>query len=139
MHCSDGWDRTPQIVSLAQMMLDPYYRSIDGFRTLVEICWLDFGHKMADRNGTANGGADPNERAPIFLQVCIFIYLLIIRRAGRALRYLFSLLCSGNLTGWGKCFIALENLILNKKIENPWLAGRYRNGTYIRIYFNRLV
>ena len=25
----------------------------DGFRTLCEICWLDFGHKMADRNGTA--------------------------------------------------------------------------------------
>ena len=69
VHCSDGWDRTPQIVSLAQLMLDPYYRSIDGFRTLVEICWLDFGHKMADRNGTANGGIDPNERAPIFIQV----------------------------------------------------------------------
>ena len=50
-------------------MLDPYYRSIDGFRTLVEICWLDFGHKMADRNGTVLGIADPNERAPIFLQV----------------------------------------------------------------------
>ena len=69
VHCSDGWDRTPQIVSLAQLMLDPYYRSIDGFRTLVEICWLDFGHKMADRNGTVTGIADPNERAPIFLQV----------------------------------------------------------------------
>ena len=58
-------------------MLDPYYRSIDGFRTLVEICWLDFGHKMADRNGTANGGIDPNERAPIFLQVCVFFISFI--------------------------------------------------------------
>ena len=57
-------------------MLDPYYRSIDGFRTLVEICWLDFGHKMADRNGTANGGIDPNERAPIFLQVCVCFYII---------------------------------------------------------------
>ena len=72
VHCSDGWDRTPQIVSLAQLMLDPYYRSIDGFRTLCEICWLDFGHKMADRNGTALASADPNERAPIFLQVRIY-------------------------------------------------------------------
>ena len=71
VHCSDGWDRTPQVVSLAQLMLDPYYRSIDGFRTLVEICWLDFGHKMADRNGTVLGISDPNERAPIFLQVQI--------------------------------------------------------------------
>ena len=41
----------------------------DGFRTLCEICWLDFGHKMADRNGTALASPDPNERAPIFLQV----------------------------------------------------------------------
>ena len=52
-------------------MLDPYYRSIDGFRTLCEICWLDFGHKMADRNGTAMASPDPNERAPIFLQVTL--------------------------------------------------------------------
>jgi protein tyrosine phosphatase len=29
VHCSDGWDRTSQIVSLAQIMLDPYYRTIE--------------------------------------------------------------------------------------------------------------
>ena len=58
-------------------MLDPYYRSIDGFRTLVEICWLDFGHKMADRNGTVLGISDPNERAPIFLQVCYYYRFLV--------------------------------------------------------------
>ena len=28
VHCSDGWDRTPQIVALAELMLDPYYRTI---------------------------------------------------------------------------------------------------------------
>jgi myotubularin-related protein 3/4 len=32
VHCSDGWDRTPQIVALSELMLDPYYRSIDGFQ-----------------------------------------------------------------------------------------------------------
>ena len=26
VHCSGGWDRTPQVVSLAEIMLDPYYR-----------------------------------------------------------------------------------------------------------------
>ena len=27
VHCSDGWDRTPQVISLAEVMLDPYYRT----------------------------------------------------------------------------------------------------------------
>lgn len=29
VHCSDGWDRTPQIVALAELLLDRYYRTID--------------------------------------------------------------------------------------------------------------
>ena len=28
VHCSDGWDRTSQTCALAQLMLDPYYRTI---------------------------------------------------------------------------------------------------------------
>lgn len=29
VHCSDGWDRTPQIVATAQLCLDPFYRTVD--------------------------------------------------------------------------------------------------------------
>ncbi len=32
VHCSDGWDRTPQLTSLAQLILDPYFRSFTGFQ-----------------------------------------------------------------------------------------------------------
>ena len=32
VHCSDGWDRTAQLTALAMLLLDPYYRTIDGFQ-----------------------------------------------------------------------------------------------------------
>lgn len=51
LHCSDGWDRTSQIASLAQICLDPYFRTIEGFMVLVEKDWISFGHKFRDRSG----------------------------------------------------------------------------------------
>lgn len=68
VHCSDGWDRTPQIVALAKVLLDPYYRTIEGFQVLVETEWLDFGHKFADRCGHCENAEDVNEQCPVFLQ-----------------------------------------------------------------------
>ncbi|XP_060737230.1 myotubularin-related protein 3 isoform X1 [Tachysurus vachellii] len=68
VHCSDGWDRTPQIVALSKLLLDPYYRTIEGFQVLVEMEWLDFGHKFADRCGHGENAEDLNERCPVFLQ-----------------------------------------------------------------------
>lgn len=51
IHCSDGWDRTGQLSAVAQICLDPYYRTFDGFKVLVEKDWLAFGHKFLDRSG----------------------------------------------------------------------------------------
>lgn len=51
IHCSDGWDRTSQLSALAEMMLDPYYRTLDGFVVLVEKDWLSFGHNFRLRSG----------------------------------------------------------------------------------------
>lgn len=51
IHCSDGWDRTSQLCALSQIMLDPYYRTIEGFIVLVEKDWLSFGHMFQKRSG----------------------------------------------------------------------------------------
>lgn len=54
IHCSDGWDRTSQLSGLAQIMLDPYFRTIEGFIVLVEKDWLSFGHNFRLRSGPLN-------------------------------------------------------------------------------------
>lgn len=56
IHCSDGWDRTAQLSSIASILLDPYYRTISGFIVLVEKEWISFGHKFADRCGQVASG-----------------------------------------------------------------------------------
>ncbi|XP_048447622.1 phosphatidylinositol-3-phosphatase myotubularin-1-like isoform X2 [Pyrus x bretschneideri] len=62
VHCSDGWDRTTQLISLANLLLDPYYRTLTGFQALVEKDWLAFGHPFADRVGMpAGSGNMPSE------------------------------------------------------------------------------
>ena len=85
VHCSDGWDRTAQTCALAQILLDPYYRTLAGFQVtrsrecidhvmmnirfpqvLIEKEWLSFGHKFTDRCGFIQG--DSKEVSPIFTQ-----------------------------------------------------------------------
>lgn len=66
-HCSDGWDRTSQVVSITKLLLDPYYRTIKGFAILIEQEWLSFGHKFSERCGHGDP-KETNQRAPIFTQ-----------------------------------------------------------------------
>lgn len=37
VHCSDGWDRTAQVCSVASVLLDPYYRTIKGMMVNVAV------------------------------------------------------------------------------------------------------
>ncbi|KAL3785704.1 hypothetical protein HJC23_008737 [Cyclotella cryptica] len=81
LHCSHGWDRTSQVAALAQLMLDPHYRTIKGFSTLVEKDFMSFGHPFHTRCGHGEGkneqGGDEGQLSPIFLQFLDCVFQLI--------------------------------------------------------------
>uniref|UniRef100_A0A8C6WTY9 Myotubularin n=1 Tax=Neogobius melanostomus TaxID=47308 RepID=A0A8C6WTY9_9GOBI len=68
VHCSDGWDRTAQLTSLAMLMLDSHYRTLRGFEVLIEKEWISFGHKFASRIGHGDKNHADQDRSPIFVQ-----------------------------------------------------------------------
>jgi myotubularin-related protein 6/7/8 len=76
VHCSDGWDRTAQTCSLAALLLDPYYRTLDGFQVLIEKEWLSFGHKFTERCGHIQTG-DTKEQSPVFTQFVDCIWQVV--------------------------------------------------------------
>jgi hypothetical protein len=79
VHCSHGWDRTAQVCGIAQLFLDPYYRTFDGFPTLVEKEFLSFGHPLQMRCGHAADpvGRDNDNMSPILLQFLDCVWQLL--------------------------------------------------------------
>ncbi|EFC43042.1 myotubularin-related [Naegleria gruberi] len=77
-HCSDGWDRTSQVVCLFQIMADPYCRTMEGFAVLIEKEWCAFGHQFQKRIGHGSRQTFyTDERGPIFVQFIDCVYQMM--------------------------------------------------------------
>ncbi|KAG6457656.1 myotubularin-related protein 10-B isoform X2 [Manduca sexta] len=71
----DGVDYCAVVSSLTQLLVDPYFRTIAGFQSLIQKEWIALGHPFCDRLGLPRPGnpKDPSkdaaaaQTAPVFL------------------------------------------------------------------------
>ncbi|TNJ30364.1 Myotubularin-like protein [Giardia muris] len=87
VHCMDGWDRTTLAVSLAMLLLDPYYRTVRGFCVLIEKEWCSFGHRFAARTGLSIDTLKKGVECPVFL---LFLELVGVLRIQNPSEYEFN-------------------------------------------------
>lgn len=81
VHCSHGWDRTAQVCGIAQLFLDPYYRTIEGFHMLVEKEFISFGHPFHLRcaHGQDKSTRQDDQISPIFVQFLDCVWQLVMQ------------------------------------------------------------
>ncbi|KAI6176917.1 Myotubularin-related and Zinc finger domain containing protein [Aphelenchoides bicaudatus] len=144
VHCSDGWDRTAQTVAIAQILLDPFYQTINGFETLIDKDWLGFGFKFDDRCAHITFPNDENSKevSPIFTQFIDLVYQ-IMRQEPTAFefneRFLFELNESAYSciygTFIGNCDKDRKDLRAQTRTQSFWVAidaqlSSYKNPFY---------
>ena len=80
IHCSDGWDRASQVSAFSQLLIDPFFRTIKGYMTLIEKDFVSFGHQFRFRNGYySKEESNENQQSPILLQYLDATHQLLVQ------------------------------------------------------------
>jgi len=142
IHCSDGWDRTSQLSALVMLLMDPYYRTLDGFIVLIEKEWLGYGHKFRDRCGHIHPWTE-SETSPIFLQFIDAVWQITEQFPGEFefnTRFLIMLLDQINSGQYGTFLCnsvkEREDLKLAEQTVSLWthVIENYRFYTHAHFY-----
>ena len=73
---SDGWDRTPQLCCVTMIIGDPYYRTLEGFASMIESQFVLFGHQFAVRQNWFSLSSS-DQSSPIFLMFIDSIFQIL--------------------------------------------------------------
>uniref|UniRef100_A0AAF5I3S7 UDENN domain-containing protein n=2 Tax=Strongyloides stercoralis TaxID=6248 RepID=A0AAF5I3S7_STRER len=115
----DGSDATSQISSITQILLDPFYRTFEGFRLLIEKEWLSCGHRFSYR---LNHSASSRQSgvAPMFLLFLDVLHQLSIQfpTAFEMNDYYFSFLAYHSMSGY------FPNFLLDSEFERVFVEEK---------------
>lgn len=64
IYCPQGNISTPLLTSLAQIFCDPYYRSLNGFKTLILKEWVFFQHNFIEKSLILDNPDDKKKDKP---------------------------------------------------------------------------
>uniref|UniRef100_A0A8C5P739 Myotubularin-related protein 12 n=1 Tax=Leptobrachium leishanense TaxID=445787 RepID=A0A8C5P739_9ANUR len=126
-----GSDLCCVISSLVQIMMDPYYRTMHGFQSLVQKEWVMGGHRFLDR---CNHLRKSESEAPVFLLFLDCVWQLVQQYPlafGFSETYLTVLSDSINIPIFSTFFFNSPW----EKEESKWAGeGRYRRSEPLRFY-----
>lgn len=115
-------DRTSQLSALSQLLLDPYYRTLEGYLVLLNKEFAAFGHQFEERLGKSTG----KETSPVFIQFLDATWQLIYQfpQEFEFTAYLLTFILQSSFSGYFSTFRGNHDmdrhrwLRLSSRIEN---------------------
>eukprot|EP01119_Soliformovum_irregulare_P016348 TRINITY_DN4710_c0_g2_i1.p1 TRINITY_DN4710_c0_g2~~TRINITY_DN4710_c0_g2_i1.p1 ORF type:complete len:1641 (+),score=515.86 TRINITY_DN4710_c0_g2_i1:1885-6807(+) len=136
---ADG-DAAYQVISLAEMMLDPYFRTLEGFQVLIQMEWIDFGYPFASRLGHLGKKSETEIISPIFMQFLDAVWQLLYH-SPTSFEFTEDLLlfiahhCHSCLYGSFLCNNPKERKALKTKTTSIWTSIQMDRKKYLNPHY----